>query len=197
MLSGALALLLGRIIQVLGPQKPRPAHLPGFECSFDAMGLSPDWSSFPSDTAGLAMALTVVIWRSSRKMGLLAALWTCVICSARIVEGYHYLSDILAGVGLGAASAALVSSSTFVATASTKLAQRALASAPSLFYFAMIFTLFQFATMFDDVRTAATGVLARTGIIDKSAQHPPLQPMDGAAPAQSPGHRCVADRTAH
>jgi hypothetical protein len=54
----------------------------------------------PSDTAALAFALAAVAWSSSRRLGAAAVAWAAVVtCLPRLYIGYHYLSDLLVGVG--------------------------------------------------------------------------------------------------
>ena len=70
-----------------------------------------DWgriNSFPSDTATLYFALSTVVFREWRLGGMLAYIWSFVtagICRAAL--GFHYPTDILAGIALGIATAYL------------------------------------------------------------------------------------------
>jgi undecaprenyl-diphosphatase len=84
-------------------QRPRQGE-PWFD--FPPLGGLPnlaDWSSFPSDHAGLVAALAVAAWAYSWKFGLASALWgALVVCFPRLYFGYHYLTDLLAGATLGA-----------------------------------------------------------------------------------------------
>lgn len=106
--AGALlAVAISRIFQRLLPFHDRLVHAAGtgfvLPAGVDPKSLS-DWSSFPSDHAALFFALSTAIWLQSRRLGLLASLWTSfVICLPRIYLGYHYPSDVLAGAALGVA----------------------------------------------------------------------------------------------
>ena len=60
-----------------------------------------DVYSFPSDTATLLFGLAMVITLIRPRIGFIAFAWALVVCSARVYEGLHYPSDILAGAGLG------------------------------------------------------------------------------------------------
>ena len=65
-------------------------------------------NSFPSDTATLYFALSTVIFLEWREAGLLAYAWsfvTAAIC--RIALGFHYPSDVAAGIVLGIATVLL------------------------------------------------------------------------------------------
>jgi membrane-associated phospholipid phosphatase len=70
-----------------------------------------DWgrtNSFPSDTATLYFALSTIVFLEWRAGGTLAYIWSFItagICRAAL--GFHYPSDILAGIALGVATAYL------------------------------------------------------------------------------------------
>lgn len=60
-------------------------------------------SSFPSDTATMYFALAMVIFSISRRLGIGAFLWVAVVIALpRVYLTYHFPSDILAGLLLGA-----------------------------------------------------------------------------------------------
>jgi undecaprenyl-diphosphatase len=61
-----------------------------------------NWSSFPSDTAAFAFALSVGVLMIWGRWGWLAILYSLVvICIPRVYLGYHYPSDIVAGALIG------------------------------------------------------------------------------------------------
>lgn len=65
-------------------------------------------NSFPSDTATLYFSLSTVVFLEWRQGGILAYAWsflTAGICRAAL--GFHYPSDIAAGIALGTATAYL------------------------------------------------------------------------------------------
>jgi undecaprenyl-diphosphatase len=64
-------------------------------------------SSFPSDHATLVLGLSTVIFLRNKWLGLVSFAWTMLICADRLAFGLHYPSDILGGLVLGAAAAAL------------------------------------------------------------------------------------------
>jgi undecaprenyl-diphosphatase len=60
--------------------------------------------SFPSDTATLFFGLATVVFLENRLVGLFCFLWvTVVIAMSRIAFGFHYPSDIIGSLILGAA----------------------------------------------------------------------------------------------
>ena len=62
------------------------------------------WSSFPSDTTALHMALVAIIWSISRRAGMAAFAWVALfIALPRVFFLYHYPSDVVAGALIGLA----------------------------------------------------------------------------------------------
>ena len=67
------------------------------------------WSSFPSDHAALAFAVSTCLWRASRPLGAACYIWSIfIICLPRIYAGYHYATDIVGGAMVGIFTAFLV-----------------------------------------------------------------------------------------
>ncbi|MEU6384129.1 phosphatase PAP2 family protein [Streptomyces bauhiniae] len=66
-----------------------------------------DWS-FPSNHATLAAAAAVALWFVSRRLGAIATLAALAMAASRVWVGAHYPHDILAGLAVGAAVAALL-----------------------------------------------------------------------------------------
>lgn len=71
----------------------------------DALGSD---GAFPSDHASFWTALSLGAWLVDRRLGLASLLGTLFFSALRVGLGYHYPSDILAGMGLGALTFALV-----------------------------------------------------------------------------------------
>jgi len=107
-MSGLLALAVGRLLADLLPFRVRPIQNPDLHLHFpfaaqqDAMLTA--WSSFPSDHAMLWMSVATGIFIVWRGIGVLALLYTAIfICLPRAYLGYHYPTDILAGAAIGIA----------------------------------------------------------------------------------------------
>lgn len=62
-------------------------------------------ASFPSDHATAAMAIAVAILLRKPRWGILAVVLALIVSIGRVALGYHYPSDVLAGIALGSAAA--------------------------------------------------------------------------------------------
>ncbi len=98
-LALALDLLLQETVNRLRPRFAQPDYpFPPYESGWE----DNITTSFPSDHAVLAFALTTIIWHRSRALGLVAAAWSVAgICFPRLYFGFHWLSDLVAGAILG------------------------------------------------------------------------------------------------
>jgi undecaprenyl-diphosphatase len=105
-LSGLLALFVGRLLTHVLPFRVRPVFNPELHLHFPVSStydakLS-TWSSFPSDHAMLWMAIATGVFLVWRGIGLLAIIYTVVvICLPRAWLGFHYPTDLLAGAVVG------------------------------------------------------------------------------------------------
>ncbi|CAA7621947.1 phosphatase PAP2 family protein [Magnetospirillum sp. SS-4] len=154
-LGVTLAIVLSRGLQMSGPFNPRPLHNLALDLPLvrgvNVEGLC-GLSSFPSDHAGVFAAFAFGWFRWSRRAGSLALAWALLaICAPRLYLGYHYLSDVLAGMMVGAFAVWLAFCPALAETFH-RLARGAEAGAPSLFYPAFFAFTAQLAVMFNDVR---------------------------------------------
>jgi undecaprenyl-diphosphatase len=151
--AAVAAVVVSRVLQIALPTHLRPLHDAGL--GFVApVGVDPaalnTWSSFPSDHAAIYFALTAVVWRASRPLGVLALLSTLFATLPRIYLGFHYPSDIAAGAILGIAVVVLVA-----IFGPARLARRMLAwgeTRPAAFHAAGFMLCYQVATLFVDIR---------------------------------------------
>jgi undecaprenyl-diphosphatase len=99
------SLLLVKVIRSFLPFRLRPIHDPsvGFMLPYHVTSDSLwNWSSFPSDTAAFAFALSVGLLMMWGRWGWLAILYSfVVICLPRVYLGYHYPSDVAVGALIG------------------------------------------------------------------------------------------------
>jgi undecaprenyl-diphosphatase len=160
LMTSVFALFVARALALLLPFRERPlGHLElglAMPASLDT-GLR-TWSSFPSDHAVLAFALAVSLWRVSRPIGAWALFHATVfICLPRLVVGFHFPSDLIAGAALGSALALLVPLLR-LRHAITDFLLKVEVNRPATMYSVGFFVLFEMAEMFDSVRAVAAHV---------------------------------------
>lgn len=101
--SAFLALGVGQVLGKLFP-RPRPFAAPGMPHVHLLIPHVAD-ASFPSDHATLAFALTTVLWRVDRRLGVVLLLLSVWLMIARVFVGHHFPSDVLGGAVLGGLTA--------------------------------------------------------------------------------------------
>ncbi|MCC8404575.1 phosphatase PAP2 family protein [Paraburkholderia sp. MMS20-SJTN17] len=162
LLSGIVALFVGRLLTHWLPFRVRPIYSPELYLHFphgdikDAQLTA--WSSFPSDHAMLWMAVAIGIFLVWRGIGVLAILYTALfVCLPRAYLGYHYPTDLLVGAAVGIVIALIM----------TRDAIRVRYAAPMLRWIerwpgpsAMLafIVCLELVTQFDELRKVAGGV---------------------------------------
>jgi membrane-associated phospholipid phosphatase len=108
LLAAVVAATVSRSITVLLPFQDRPINTPGlhFPTGFPLAGWEDKHGSFPSDHAALAFALATGISLLLPFVGALAVVYvTLLVCLPRVYLGIHWMTDILGGAAIGAATA--------------------------------------------------------------------------------------------
>ncbi|WOD20857.1 phosphatase PAP2 family protein [Paraburkholderia kirstenboschensis] len=162
LLSGLMALFVGRLLAHVLPFSVRPVfnpelhlHFPGGETNDAQLST---WSSFPSDHAMLWMAVATGIFLAWRGIGLMAIIYTAlVICLPRAWLGFHYPTDLLAGAALGVVITLVMTRDSIrvrYASPMVRWIERYPAPSATLAFVLCV----QLVTQFDELRKAAGGL---------------------------------------
>lgn len=101
--------IIARAVAVLSPFRYRPIYDPALHLQapygFDDWVLN-GWSSFPSDHTALFFAISLSIYYLNKRCGIFALIYTFIfIAVPRLLLGYHFFTDELAGAVIGCFSA--------------------------------------------------------------------------------------------
>lgn len=157
LLTTIIAIILGRMLANFLPFRLRPigsAEIVGENAQ--QSGFVEAWSAMPSDHAVMFFALANCFFLMSRAAGIFLFLHAAIfVCSARILLGLHFPSDVLVGAVVGVAISLILMPSL------TRLTGRLHKKyfwhlRPEIRYAVLFLVTFQFATMFDSARDVAT-----------------------------------------
>ncbi|MEZ0600942.1 phosphatase PAP2 family protein [Paraburkholderia sp. IW21] len=162
LVSGFLALVVGRLLAYFMPFRLRPIYDPSVQHFFPFAGSTEGflrtWSAFPSDHAVLWGSIAMGIFLIWRWAGVLAFFHCAVaICLPRIYLGLHYPTDILGGAAIGIVI-------TFVMTRNAVRGRfapgivRLFNAHPTTCYMLAFLFCFELATMFDEPRLLAQSI---------------------------------------
>lgn len=150
------AIAVGRLLQEALPHRDRPLVEFSTWGAGSALGAE---SSFPSDHAVYMTAMATAIFFADRKLGMLAVAWTfLVILIPRVLLGYHYPTDILAGAAIGTVIALLVMKAPTPSGIINRVAA-AESKAPQVVYPIAFLFAHELASNFNASRTIASAVL--------------------------------------
>jgi membrane-associated phospholipid phosphatase len=157
MLGAAAAVATAQGLARVLPFRVRPLFDPSLHLTW-AIGLAPflaKWSSFPSDHAAMFGAIVAGLVKASRPLGLAAGVYVGVlVLLPRIVLGFHYTTDVLGGVLLGAVAVDVLMRVRGVWPTLdwiSWLADRR----PGLFYAGAFLVMFETASLFSNLRALA------------------------------------------
>jgi len=159
LLAGLIALTVGRILVALFPFRQRPINSPElhltipYGTNFDGIA---KLSSFPSDHAVLFFAISTGIYFLSKKIGLLAYLYSFLfILFPRVYLCYHYPSDIIVGAFVGIAICYFTCTNSWMQYIAKKIYSFS-EQKPQIFYAAFFLLSYEIIQLFEDLRDLIT-----------------------------------------
>jgi undecaprenyl-diphosphatase len=140
------------------PFRQRPFLNPEFHYAFLVPnGALPYMSSFPSDHAALFVSMSTGFLFISRKVGMMALLYTFTyIFFPRLYLGYHYPTDLLAGTLIGASVTAFFNRSTAIKNIISKWIIPFSKDYPAYFYSFLFIVTYQITDLFGSSREIIT-----------------------------------------
>ena len=152
--------LLSRAWQIVLPIHARPIHDPSLHF-VPPHWVDPEklnhWSAFPSDHASLLFAIVLAIVLIRPAVGMAVFAWSLVVVLARVYSGFHFLSDVIGGLGLAITVGCI--SQTAPIRRACQVFPRWAAERPAVFYALAFVATFLLASMFDDIRSIGKGMV--------------------------------------
>jgi undecaprenyl-diphosphatase len=140
------------------PYRARPILNPNFNFTFelDKFSYLNTWSSLPSDHAVLFFSLATGTYLISKKWGIISFAYVIIFISfPRIYLGFHYLTDIIAGAGIGILITCIISCQKTIQLLSKKTLALSI-KFPGVFYACFFILSYQIASMFEQTRAIAS-----------------------------------------
>lgn len=159
--AGLVGIVLARTLALMLPFRIRPRFEPElhFAPVKSAGAWFVDWSGFPSDHAVIFAALTFGLGYLSKRLGVFAFVYMLVVVALpRVYLGYHYPTDILAGLAIGIAVAYCFNAAPLRERIAAPLLRWEQHHASS-FYVALFLLSYQLATMFNSLRDIASAAV--------------------------------------
>lgn len=155
-ISGLLAIAVARALALTLPFRARPLNEVGLDFNLPygmRSGMMESWSSFPSDHAVLFFAISTGLLFISRKIGIVALLYTTLFIGLpRIYLGLHYPTDIIFGAMMGVCIG-WVGNRVFVKSAITHVIVGWADSKPAYFYALFFLVSYELVSLFDFSRS--------------------------------------------
>jgi membrane-associated phospholipid phosphatase len=152
--------ILSRVLQLILPVHPRPLHDPALHFRLP-LGVNPNWlsswSSFPSDHAAVLFGLAATVFIVNRRLGWLAFALAAGLNCVRIYLGFHFPTDVIGGAALGILFVGMTQSLRLNWPFPQIVAAES--SRKPLFYALSFYLSYGIATLFDDYRAVASGVM--------------------------------------
>lgn len=152
--AAVVGIAVARILAHLYPYRPRPFAVPELHwCAgrtYDINVVAP-WSAFPSDHVVVWFALATGICFASRRLGVVALLYSTFLAAGRVYIGFHSPTDILAGATIGGGVAYLFNHERIRTTLYQPI-EWLQTRLPGWFYAGAFLLTYEIASMFDHVR---------------------------------------------